>query len=166
MKKIIYVLIILLAVPPFIISCLKEDNVTDPVISEIKTFMTAKDSKDSLVTAIFHGKKIKFVVYGDADIVSIWPGGARTIMQTKYTKVDSIDMYGHPVLTKSDCYSDYGLVKAQGLTTSLQSDGGWYATYTYANAGSFDLTVVATNHGYDSPDLRRVVYEAGKITVQ
>ena len=165
MKKIVYILILLLAVPSFLISCLKEDNVTDPVVSDIKTFMTGKDGKDSLITEIFKGKKIKFVVYTDANIISIWPGGIRTIMQTKITKVDSIDMFNHPVLVASDVYADYGLVKAKGLTTTV-TEGGWYAFYTYPNAGSFDLTIVATNHGYDGPDLRRVIYEAGTIIVQ
>ena len=165
MKKIKYIIILGFAVSTFLSSCLKEDNVTDPVVSDIKTFMTGKDGKDSLITEIFKGKKIKFVVYTDANIISIWPGGIRTIMQTKITKVDSIDMFNHPVLVASDVYSDYGLVKAKGLTTTV-TEGGWYAFYTYPNAGSFDLTIVATNHGYDGPDLRRKIYEAGTITVK
>ena len=165
MKKIKYILILVLAVPMFITSCLKEDNVSAPAVTSTSMFMTDKEGKDSLITEIFKGKKIKIVVYTHADMVSIWPGGVRTIMKKKNSTQDSIDMFNHPVLTNSDNYSDYGLVKAKGLTTTVMTDG-WYAFYTYATAGEFDLTVVATNHGYDGPDLQRVIYEAGKITVK
>ena len=165
MKKILYILILTLAVPLFIISCLKEDNVSDPFVSDTQMYMTAKDGKDSLITEVFKGKKIKIVVYTDANMVSVWPGGIRTIMKKKNSTVDSIDMFNHPVLVASDSYSDYGLVKAKGLTTTVM-EGGWYAFYTYPAAGEFDLTVVATNHGYDGPDLRRIIYAAGKVTVK
>lgn len=166
MKKIIYSMIPVLVVSFFLTSCLKEDNVKNPTVSSAEMYMTAKDGKDSLITDIFSGKKIKIVIYSDADMVSIWPGGIRTIMKMKNRTVDSIDMFNHPVLIKSDCYSDYGLVKAQGLATTLQSYGGWYASYTYPTAGEFDLTIVVTNHGYDGPDLKRIIYEPGKVTIK
>jgi hypothetical protein len=165
MKNIIYIIILGLAIPFFLSSCLKEDNVSAPVISDVQTFMTDVNGKDSLITEIFKSKKIKIVVYTKADMVAVWPGGIRTIMKKKDGVTDSIDMFDHPVLVASDNYSDYGLVKAKGLTTTVM-EGGWYAFYTYPNTGEFDLTVVATNHGYDSPDLKRVVFEAGKITVK
>jgi len=165
MKKITYILIMALAVPLFLTSCLKEDNVSDPVISEVKMFMTAKDSKDSLINEVFKGKRIKIVVYTDANIVSIWPGDIRTIMKKKNSTIDSIDMFNHPVLVASNNYSDYGLVLARGLTTSV-TVGGWSCFYTYPVAGQFDLTIVGTNHGYDGPEWRRIIYNAGKITVK
>jgi hypothetical protein len=165
MKRIIYILTLALTFALFLPSCLKEDNVKNPTVSDTKMYMTDKTGKDSLVTEIFKGKKIKIVVYTDANIVSIWPGGVRTIMKMKNSTVDSTDMFGHPVLTASDCYSDYGLVLAKGLTTTVTT-GGWYAFYTYTKAGEFDLTVVATNHGYDGPDLKRIIYTPGKITVK
>lgn len=154
-----------LAAPLLLVSCLKEDNVSDPRISDVKMYMTDAAGKDSLITEIFSGKKIKIVVYTDANMVSVWPGGVRTIMKKKNSTEDSVDMFNHPVLVASDNFSDYGLVKAKGLTTTV-TDGGWYAFYTYANEGDYDLTVVATNHGYDGPDLRRVIYEAGKMNVK
>jgi len=163
MKKII--LILGLAFPIFLISCLKEDNVTDPVISDVKMYMTDKGGKDSLITEILKGKKIKIVVYTDANMISIWPGGVRTIMKKKNSTVDSIDMFNNPVLIASDCYTDYGLVKAKGLTTTV-TEGGWYAFYTYAAIGNYDMTIVATNHGYDGPDLRRVIYQVGTMNVK
>ena len=165
MKKLKYILIVLLIAPVFIISCLKEDIVTDPSVSEVKMFMTDKSGKDSLITEIFEDKKIKIVVYTDANMVSVWPGGVRTILKKKNSTEDSVDMFNHPVLVASDCYIDYGLVKAKGLTTTI-TEGGWYAFYTYANAGAYDLTVVATNHGYNGPDLRRIIYQAGTMNVK
>jgi hypothetical protein len=165
MKKIIYILIPVLTIPLFLTSCLKEDNTKNPTVSDIKMYMIDKTGKDSLITEIFKGKKIKIVVFTDANMVALWPGNVRTIMKKKNSTVDSIDMFNHPVLVASNYYSDYGLVKAQGVTTTVTT-GGWYAFYTYAAAGDFDLTIVATNHGYDGPDLKRVIYEAGKITVK
>jgi hypothetical protein len=165
MKKIIYIIILVLAIPLFLTSCLKEDNTKAPVVSGTAMFMTDKLGKDSLITEIFKGKKIKIVVYTDANMVAIWPSAVRTIMKKKDGVTDSIDMFNHPVLTASNYYSDYGLVKAQGLATTVIG-GGWYAFYTYPVAGSFDLVVVATNHGYDGPDLKRVIYEAGKVIVK
>jgi hypothetical protein len=165
MKKIKYIMLVTVAIPLFISSCLKEDNVNDPYIRDIKMYMTDINGKDSLITGIFEGNKIKIVVFTDANLISIWPGGVRTIMKKKNSTEDSIDMFNHPVLVASDCYSDYGLVKAKGLTTTVM-EGGWYAFYTYPASGLFDLTIVATNHGYDGPDLKRVIYQAGKVSVE
>jgi hypothetical protein len=164
-RKICNILIIAISVPLFFTSCLKEDNVSDPTVSGIKMYMTDIKGKDSLITEVFMKKKIKIVVQTDADMISIWPGGIRTIMKKYKSTADSIDMFNHPVLVASDCYKDYGLVGAKGLTTTLSGEG-LYAFYTYTYAGEFDLTLVATNHGYDGPDLRRKIYEAGKIKVK
>jgi hypothetical protein len=165
MKNTTCALLLLLTFPLFLTSCLKEDNVKAPTVSDIKMYMTDINGKDSLVSEVFKEKNIKIVVHTDADMVAIWPSGVRTIMKKVNSTADSIDMFNHPVLMASDAYIDYGLVKAKGLTTTVM-DGGWYAFYTYPGAGDFDLTVVATNHGYDSPDLRRTIYEAGKVTVR
>jgi len=78
---------------------------------------------------------------------------------------DSIDAFNHPVMKVSDAYSDYGLIGAKGLKTS-QTAGGWYCTYTYKTAGSFDLSIVVTNHGYNGPEYEQVVVPIGKITVK
>lgn len=146
-------------------SCLKEDNVSKPVVSDIQLFMTDVNGNDSLITEVFSGSKIKFVVTTDADMVSVWPGGVRKVMKKQNSTQDSIDMYGHPVLEASDHYDDYGLVKARGLNTSL-GDTGWYVFYTYPAAGEFNLTILATNHGYDGPELKRTVYDGGTISVK
>ena len=165
MKKIIYIIILAITIPSFLTSCLKEDNVSDPKVTNTEMYMIDVTGKDSLITEVFRGDKIKIVVYTDANMVAIWPGSIRTIMKKKDGVTDSIDMFNNPVLVVSDYYSDYGLVKAKGLTTTV-TDGGWYAFYTYPVVGDFLLTVVATNHGYDGPDLKRVIYDAGTITVR
>jgi len=165
MKKRINIWFLTLIVALSLFSCLKEDNVSDPEVSDVKMFMEDVNGNDSLITEIHKGAQIKIVAYTNADLVSIWPGGNRIVLKKANSTVDSIDAFDHPVLQVSDHFSDYGLVKAEGLTTTL-TEGGWYASYTYPNSGDFDLTIVATNHGYDSPDLRRKIYEMGKVTVK
>lgn len=136
-----------------------------PAVTNVEMYMTDVYGKDSMITEVFSGEIIKILVRTDAAIVSIWPSGVRTIMKKANSTADSVDMFNNPVLINSDCYPDYGLVKAQGLNTTL-TEGGWYAFYTYPAAGEFDCTVVATNHGYDGPDYARTIYEAGKIIVK
>ncbi|MEO9003567.1 MAG: hypothetical protein ABI288_02470 [Ginsengibacter sp.] len=70
-----------------------------------------------------------------------------------------------PALASSDNYSDYGLVGARGLKTTLSPDG-WYCSYTYPASGDFELVVVASNHGYSSADFKHNIYNGGKITVK
>jgi hypothetical protein len=169
MKKLIY--IAALAIITSLSSCLKEDNVSAPSVGEVQMYMTAKNGKDSLVTQPVKGKVVKFVVVTKADVCSVWPGGTRQIMKKKksldggITYPDSIDMFNHPVLVASDDYIDYGLVGARGLKTT-QMTGGWYCTYTYKSSGTFNLTVVVTNHGYSGPDYEQVVVDGGDITVK
>ena len=167
MKKIKNILIFGLSILLLLSSCLKEDDVSDPVVTGFEMSMVDAEGNDSIITQVISGNKIKITVITDADMVAIWPGGRREVMKKVNTTVDSTDMFGHPVLVVSDNYSDYGLVKARGLTTTL-ADGGdaWYASYIYPDAGSFDLTILATNHGYDGPELRRTIYNGGSISVQ
>jgi hypothetical protein len=164
MKNINYLLVLVLIVPIFIASCLKEEDIPEPSVISVKIYMTDMDGNDSLITEVKSGKTLKFVVETSAEICSVWPGGVRTIMKKKGTTIDSIDMFNHPVLTSSDCYSDYGLLGARGYK-GTQTDGGWYVSYKYPKAGEFDLTVVVTNHGYQGPDYKQVVIPYGKVTV-
>lgn len=169
MKKLIYMAI--LAITASLTSCLKEDTVSAPTVSEVQMYMTAKNGKDSLVTQPVKGKVVKFVVITKADVCSVWPAGIRQIMKKKrsldggITYPDSIDMFNHPVLISSDDYVDYGLVGARGLKTT-QTAGGWYCTYTYKSSGIFNLKIVVTNHGYNGPDYEQVVVDAGKVTIK
>ena len=165
MKKIKYLSVLVLIVPFLVASCLKEDIIPVPSVNSVDMYMIGIDSKDSLITEVFSGKTIKFVVLTDAEICTIWPGGVRTIMKKMGTTIDSLDMFNHPVLVRSDCYIDYGLVGARGFK-GTQTDGGWYVSYKYPNAGEFDLTLVVTNHGFNSSDYKQVVVPYGKVTVK
>ena len=151
-------------------SCLKEDIIATPSLNGVKLYVTDAAGKDSLVTEPIKGKSVKIVVDTDADMCSVWPGGTREIMKKKVsadgvTFADSVDMFNHPVLVKSDLYSDYGLVGAKGLKTTLSSEG-WYCTYTYPKAGEFSLVVVVTNHGYNTNEFKPAVVEVGKLQVK
>jgi hypothetical protein len=165
MKNIKYLSILVLTVPLFIASCLNEDYMATPAVNSLKMYMTGTDGKDSLVSEATKGKTLKFVVETNADICTIWPGGIRTIMKKKGTAIDSLDMFNHPVIVSSDCYIDYGLVGARGFK-GTQTTGGWYVSYKYPNVGEFDLTLVVTNHGYQSSDYKQVVIPYGKVTVK
>lgn len=165
MKNIKYLLVLVLTVPFFVASCLKEDYISEPSVNSVKMYMTGTDGKDYLVTEALKGKTVKFVVETDAEICTIWPGGVRTIMKKKGTTIDSLDMFNHPLLISSDCYSDYGLVGARGFK-GTQTTGGWYVSYKYPNVGEFDLTLVITNHGYQSSDYKQVIIPYGKVTVK
>jgi len=164
MKNIKFILIPALAVLLFITSCLEEDNVPYPQISDVKMYMSDVDDQDSLINEVFAGKKVKIIVYSDADIISVWPGAIRQIRKKVNSDVDSTDIVGNPVLIKSDYWSDWGLVGAKGHKTSSMEEG-WYCTYTYPSAGTFEMTVVATNHGYNSFDLKQTLYNK-TITVK
>jgi hypothetical protein len=164
MKKNIIPWLLLSILPLLMISCLKEDFIPDPSLKSVSFYMTSIDGKDSLITQIKSGKTIKIIAKTDAEICSMWPGGVRTIRKMKGTTIDSLDMFNHPVLISSDCYSDYGLVGARGLK-GTQTKGGWYVSYKYNTPGEFDLTIVLTNHGFKGPDYRKVVVPYGKVTV-
>lgn len=164
MKKIKYSTILGLLTPFIFLSCLEEDNVPAPTVEGLKMYMTDIEGNDSLITQPTANKAFRFVVETDADIATVWPGGERRIMKKKNSETDSIDMFGNPVLIVSDHHSDYGLVKARGLKTAL-GETGWYTSYTYKSAGVFDVTIVVTNHGYQSADYKQVVHHAGQVTV-
>lgn len=164
MKKIKYCIFLGFLAPFILASCLDEDNVKNPTIHEVKMVMTDIEGNDSVISQPTVNRAFRFVVETDADIVSVWPGGERRIMKMKDGVTDSTDMFGHPVLIVSDYYTDYGLVKARGFKTAL-GETGWYTSYTYKTPGEFDLTIVATNHGYQRADYKQVVYPAGKVTV-
>ncbi|WP_025762966.1 hypothetical protein [Dyadobacter tibetensis] len=152
-------------------SCLREDIVATPGIKSVKYYMNDAQGKDSLIGSPVKGKTVKIVVDTDADMCSVWPGGIREIMKKKIssdggvTFADSIDMFNNPVLVKSDRYTDYGLIGARGLKTTLSSDG-WYCNYTYPDAGDFNLVVVVTNHGYQDKQFKPAVIDFGMLSVK
>ncbi|MEX2595113.1 MAG: hypothetical protein WD426_20280 [Anditalea sp.] len=164
MKKIKNSLLLGLITPFIFLSCLEEDIVPIPTVNDVKMYMSDIAGNDSLITQPTVNQPLKFVVETDADIATVWPGGERRIVKKRNTETDSIDMFGNPVLIVSDDYSDYGLVKARGFKTSL-GETGWHTSYTYETAGEFDLNIVVTNHGYQGPNFKQVVHDAGMVTV-
>ncbi len=166
MKDIVTKLIFGFVLIAAVSSCIKEDVAPIPSMEGIKIYMTDITGADSLVTEVVEGSVVKFVVASDADMCAVWPGGTRNIMKKKGSPdVDSLDMFNNPVLVVSDQFSDYGLVGARGMKTTLSPDG-WYCTYTYPKAGQFDMVVVVTNHGYNNDNFQQVIHELGKITVR
>ena len=171
MKNIVFKIALGLLAGVLFTACLQEDIVVAPSLKDVKLYMLSSSGKDSLVTQPVRGKSVKIVVDTDADMCSVWRGGTREIMKKKVSPdggrifPDSIDMFNHPVLSKSDLYSDYGLVGAKGIKTTLSSEG-WYCTYTYPKAGEFNLVVVVTNHGYNSNEFNPAVVEVGKLLVK
>ncbi len=140
---------ILLLFSVVFVSCLKEDIPT-PKVNGVKFYILNEKSKYEEVTNPVSGVRYTVAVDSDADIIVFWPGSEREVMKMVDNVTDSIDINGNQVLTKSNYYSDYGLLRAKGIKTSLNEEIGWNALYTYPESGTFTMTVVATNHGYDS----------------
>lgn len=167
MKKTIFSNIALLLVTVAFQSCLKEDNVANPTVESAKFYTVDATGKFTEVTDLKAGTTYTIGVKTTADICSVWPGGERIIMKKKGTAIDSLDINNKVLLTKSNCYTDYGLLNARGLTTSLNSTiNGWVVAYKYPTAGTFSLTVLVTNHAYDSSNYNQIVFDAGKVTIK
>jgi hypothetical protein len=150
-------LILLLFLSVAFVSCLKEDF-PSPEVKGVKLYTLDSENKYQEVTNPKKGVIYTVAVESNADIIVIWPGGERQTMKKKGTAIDSTDINGNVVLAKSNYYSDYGLLRAQGLKTNLNEKIGWAALYKYPEAGTFTLTVIATNHGYDSADYDQRVF--------
>ncbi len=157
MKQFRNITVALLLLSAAFVSCLKEE-IGAPVVEGVKFYTLNENNKYEEVTNPKSGVTYTIGVASSADIVVIWPGGERQTMKKYGTATDSTDINGNVVLAKSNYYSDYGLLRAKGLKTNLNDEIGWAALYKYPQAGTFDLTVVATNHGYDSYDYDQRVF--------
>lgn len=151
MKKIRNISVALLLSSLALVSCLKEE-IGAPVVEGVKFYTVNENNKYTEVTNPTSGVTYTVGVASSADIVVIWPGGERATIKKYGTATDSTDINGNVVLAKSNHYSDYGLLRAKGLKTNLNDQIGWAALYKYPEPGTFNLTVIATNHGYDSSD--------------
>lgn len=170
MKNIVSKIILCVLLGSFLMSCLKEDIIATPSIVGVKYYTNNDQGKDSLVSQPIKGKAVKIVIDTDADMCSVWPGGTRVIMKKKQstdgvTFADSVDMFNHPLLVNSDLYSDYGLIGAKGIKTTLSAEG-WYCTYTYPKSGEFDLVVLVTNHGYKNDEYKQNIVQLGKVMIK
>ena len=157
MKKFRNLIIGLLAVAATLTSCLKGE-IPSPKVNSVKFYLIDENNKYQEVTNPQSGVKYTIGVDSNADIIVIWPGGERETMKKAGTAIDSTDINGNVVLKKSNHYSDWGLLRAQGLKTNLNEEIGWAALYSYPEAGTFTLTVIGTNHGYDSNDYDQQIF--------
>ena len=157
MKQFRNITMLLLLISVAFVSCLKEE-IGAPAVNGVKFYTLNANNQYEEVTNPKKGVTYSVAVDSNADIVVIWPGGERITMKKKGTAIDSTDINGNTVLSKSNYYTDYGLLHAQGLKTNLNSTIGWATLYKYPTAGTFDLTVIATNHGYDSADYDQQVF--------
>lgn len=157
MKKFRNITLVLFLLSMVFVSCLKEEFPA-PEVNGVKFYKLNASNQYEEVTTPLKGVTYTIGVDSNADIIVIWPGGERVTMKKKGTAIDSTDINGNVVLSKSNHYSDYGLLRAQGLKTNLNKEIGWAALYKYPSAGPFTLTVIATNHGYDSADYDQRVF--------
>ncbi|KJF43520.1 hypothetical protein [Draconibacterium sediminis] len=157
MKKFKNIALVVSLLSVTLVSCLKEE-IASPVVESVKFYTIDENNKYNEVTNPQSGVTYTIGVDSNADLVVIWPGGERVTMKKSGTDIDSTDINGNVVLAKSNYYSDYGLLRAKGLKTNLNDQIGWAALYKYPEAGTFDLTVIATNHGYDSYDYDQQVF--------
>jgi hypothetical protein len=157
MKKYNHVFYFIFGLSLLFVSCLKEE-IPAPTVNGITFYVLNQDNKYIEVPNPVAGTRYVIGVDSNADIVTIWPGGKRETIKN-VAGADSTDINGNVVLKSSDHYSDYGLLKARGLTTSLHDEIGWNAAYKYSAPGNYKITVVATNHGYDSSSYDQHVFE-------
>ena len=157
MKQYRNLIIGLLVVAATFTSCLKGE-IPSPKVNSVKFYLIDENNKYQEVTNPQSGVRYTIGVDSNADIIVIWPGGERETMKKAGTATDSTDINGNVVLKKSNHYSDWGLLRAQGLKTNLNEEIGWAALYSYPQAGTFTLTVIGTNHGYDSNDYDQQVF--------
>lgn len=138
-------------------SCLKGD-IPAPDVASVKFYLVDENNQYQEVTNPQSGVKYTVAVESNADMITIWPGGERETMKKAGTAVDSTDINGNVVLAKSNHYGDWGLLRARGLKTNLNEEIGWSTLYKYPESGTFTLTVIATNHGYDSNDYDQRIF--------
>ncbi len=139
-----------------LVSCSKNE-IPAPTVETVKFYSTV-NNKFVEVTDPKAGTTYTIAVKSNADIIVMWPGGERLTMKKKGTAIDSTDINGSVVLSKSNYYSDYGLLRAQGLKTSLNAEIGWISSYKYPTAGDFTMNVIATNHGYDTGEYDQKIF--------
>jgi len=162
MKQFKNILLVLILLSGTLVSCLKEE-VDSPKVESVKFYTIDEDNKYQEVTDPQNGVQYTVAVKSNADIIVIWPGGEYETTKKFGTATDSIDINGNTVLTKSNCYKDYGMLHAQGLKTSLNQELGWVALYTYPEAGTFTATIISTIHGYDSVDYNQKIFNYEEV---
>jgi hypothetical protein len=143
----------------FATACQKDD--TQPAtISGITFYHPSKMNADSLVTEAKAGRVLTVKVNTNADMCTLWPAGDRLTVKSMVTPTaDSIDVYGNPVLVRSDDFKDYGLLFARGKLMTGSKSSGYSFKYTYPNPGTYKVVIIATVHGNSSADFKNNIIE-------
>lgn len=165
MKKIKILAIILLLIV-VVMACQKETS--KPEIYDISFSMKDSNGVDSLITEGVAGEVLKITVKTDASICVIWPAGIRDTLKSEVNPdVDSVDTHGI-VMRRCD---DYSVYKQQQLTGTyghvmqlLPDMSGFSFDYIdeetedpgYLKPGTYTVTAMATNDGYDGGYKRTV----------
>ncbi len=163
-KKSIYVssfifLTILLA------ACKKETDISEPVIRSVSFYHPDMNRKDSLVTTISTTKPLIIKVDTDGELGTVWPAGDRVVIKKVLTpSIDSTNGFGSVVLLRSDDYKDYKLTGARGIVMSGTAVTGYSIIYSlYRVPGTYNLTVIATKHGYKGPGAKTTTFSQNVI---
>ncbi|NJK94164.1 MAG: hypothetical protein HC831_00215 [Chloroflexia bacterium] len=138
--------------------CQKDSEVEAPEIGNI-TFsqVDASTGAETPVTEITSKQSVTIFVESAGNLCTVWPAGDRLTIKSKLNNAnDSVDVYNNVVLTRSDDHKDYGLVGAKGRPMSF-STGGFSLKYTYANPGTYTITIIATKHGFNSTEYKQTL---------
>jgi len=155
MKKIYFIALISYAIITFS-SCRKEAS--DPVISDITFTLKDAQQKDSLITEVKAGKSYSINAKTDADLCTLWPSDIRvTVKSIINSSADSLDIFGHTVLTSSNYYSDYGLLNAKGIAMTASQQSGYTVKYTYNTTGTYEMVIIATAHGISDSNEKTLI---------
>jgi hypothetical protein len=138
----------------------QEETVEPADVIQISFYHPDKNKADSLVTEAAVGKVLTVKVNTNADLCTFWPAGDRlTVKKNGQPAVDSIDVYGKPVLVRSDDFRDYGSLFARGKVMTGSKFAGYSFKYTYTKAGTYKIVLVATVHGISSDDYQNKIIE-------
>ena len=166
MMKKIKILTILILLIIAVMACQKETS--KPAIYDISFSMKDSNGVDSVITEGVAGDLLKITVKTDASMCIIWPSGIRDTLRSAVNgEIDSVDIKGI-VMRRCD---DYNVYQQQQLTGTyghvmqlLPDMSGFSVDYIdeetedpgYLNPGTYTVTAVATNDGYDGGYKRAV----------
>lgn len=142
-------------------SCNSNEVIAPPLIKSVTLFQPDRNKKDSLVEIVSMTKPLIIKVETDAELSTAWPAGDRVTVKSRINTInDSVDVFKKVVLVKSDDYQDYGLVGARGLVMSGTPQSGYTIQYgNYKKAGKYELVIVATKHGFKSPQAESIIFK-------
>lgn len=153
MKNINIFLVLLFSIA--IISCTEDFTTPEPILEKFAIYELVEE--DGLITRgeeiqnPVSGTEVRIQVLTDSDIGVVWPGdySYKPLTGTPDSILDSRNYLLH-----------YGLPGAQGLRmTAIEGRIGWYQDYKWPEPGTYDVTVVLTNHGIDGPEYNQKTFD-------